>query len=91
MVKLLFFRFQVTNSNLKNIKLHFELLTQARLILEIRFYVCPVPLEGHQNKPSLYFWSPTKPNYLYTIISYCSKLLFSEENLLVIGKPRTQN
>ena len=28
MVKLLFFRFRVTNSQLKNKKIHFELLTQ---------------------------------------------------------------
>ena len=60
MVKLLFFHFQVTNSNLKNIKLHFELLIQSRFILEIQFYLCPVPIECHQEKPSLFFWSRTK-------------------------------
>ena len=39
MVKLLFFHFWVTNLNLKNVKLHFELLTQYRMISEIRFYL----------------------------------------------------
>ena len=52
MVKLLFIHFRVTNSNLKNIKLNFQLLTQSRLILEI---LCPVPFEGHQEKTSLFF------------------------------------
>ena len=48
MVKLLFFLFRVTNSNLKNIKLHFEFRIQSWLTLEIQFYFCPVLLEGHQ-------------------------------------------
>ena len=60
MVKLLFSFFQVTNSNLKNIKLEFELLTYPRLILEIKFYLCPVTFEGHKKKTSLFFWSSTK-------------------------------
>ena len=60
MVKLQFFQFRVTNLNLKNIKLHNELLTQFRLILEIQFYLCPVPLEGYQEKMNLIFWSRTK-------------------------------
>ena len=59
MVKVLFFHFRVTNLNLKNIKLHFELLTQSRVILEIQFYFCPVPRKGHREKTSLIFWSPT--------------------------------
>ena len=50
MVTLLFFHFRITNSNLKNINLHFELLTQSRLLLEIQFYLCPVLLEGPQKK-----------------------------------------
>ena len=53
MVKLLFFQFRFTNSNLKNIKLHFELLAQSRLILGIQFFLCPVPLEHYQEKTSL--------------------------------------
>ena len=53
MVKL--FYFGVKKKNLKNIKLHFELLTKYRLILEIQFYICPVPREFHQGKPSLFF------------------------------------
>ena len=39
MVKLLFIYFRVTNSNLKNIKLPFELLTNSRFILDIQFYL----------------------------------------------------
>ena len=77
MLKLLFLHFRVINSNSKNIKLHFELLTQSRLILEIQFYLCPVPCEGHREKSSLFFRSPTKSNHLYTMISYCSQPLFS--------------
>ena len=57
MVKLLFSFFQVTNSNLKNIKLDFELLTYPHLILEIKFYLCPVTFDGHKEKTSLFFWS----------------------------------
>ena len=37
MVELLFFQFQVTNWNLKNIDLHFGLLTLFQLILEAQF------------------------------------------------------
>ena len=88
-IKLLFFRFGVTNSNLKCIKLHFKLLTQSRLILEIQFYPCPVPLEGHREKTSQFFWSPTKPNYLYIIISYSFQPLFFKLSLLLTRKPRT--
>ena len=91
MVKLLFLDFRVTNSNLKNTKLHFELLTQSVLILEIQFYLCPVQLECHQEKISLFFWLPTKQNHLYITISYCSQPLFSRLNLLVTRKPGTQN
>ena len=83
MVKLSFLHFRVTNLNLKNIKLHFELLTQSWLILVIQFYLCAVPLEGHQKKTSQFFWSPTKSNYLYIITSYCSEPLFSKLNLLI--------
>ena len=54
MVKLLFFYFRVTISNLKNIKLYFELLTHSRLILEIQFYLCPVPFQGHQEKTTFF-------------------------------------
>ena len=60
MVELLIFQFRGTNSNLKNIKLNFELLSQYRLRMEIQFYLCPVPREVHQGKTSLFFWSPTK-------------------------------
>ena len=90
MVKLLFFYFRVTNSNLKNIKWDFEL--QFRLMLEIQFYFCHVPPGDHQEKTSLYFWSFTKSNYyLYIINSHCSQSLFSKLNLLVTRKPGTQN
>ena len=89
MVKHLFCHFWVTNSNLINIKLHFELVTQSRLILKIQFYLCPVPLEGYQENISLFSWLPIKSNYLYIIISYCSQRLFSKLNVLV--KPGTQN
>ena len=54
MVKLLFFHFRVTNWNFKSIKLHFDLLIQ----LQIQFYLCPVPLEDHQEKTSLFFDHP---------------------------------
>ena len=60
MVKLLFFRFRVTNLNRKSIELHFESLTQSRLIFEIQFYFCRVPLEDYQEKASQFFWSLTK-------------------------------
>ena len=72
-------------------KLRFELVTQSWLILEIQFYLCPVPLKGYQENTSLFFWSPTKSNYLYIIISCCSQPLFSKLNLLVTRKPGTQN
>ena len=58
MVKILFFHFLVTNLTLKNIKLHLGLLTQSQLIMEIQFYLCPVPHEGHQEKTSLVFGHP---------------------------------
>ena len=41
---------------MKNIKLHFELLTKSPLILEILFYLFPIPLEEHQEKTSLIFF-----------------------------------
>ena len=53
MVKLLFFRFLVTKSNLKNIKKHFQL--QVCLILEVEIYLFPVPLRGHQEKLAYFF------------------------------------
>ena len=75
MVKLLFFHFRVTNSNLKNIKLHYELLSQSRLMLEIQFYLCAVPLQDHQEKTSLFFWSPTKKVIVRSksviVLSFC--------------------
>ena len=86
MVKLSFFHIRDTNSNLKIIKLHFELLTRSRLILKIQFYLCPVPLGGDQEKTSLFFWSLAKSNYLYIIISYCCQPLFSKLNVLVTRK-----
>ena len=86
MVQLLFFHFRVTNSKLKNTKLHFELPALSRLILKTQF----LPLGGHQGKTSLFFRSLTKSNYLYIIISYCSQPLFSKLNLLVTRKPETQ-
>ena len=52
MVQLLFFHFRVANLNLKNIKLHFELLALSRPILETLFYPCPMTLHGHQEKNS---------------------------------------
>ena len=52
MVQLLFFHFRVANLNLKNIKLHFELLALSRPILETLFYPCPMALHGHQEKNS---------------------------------------
>ena len=60
MVKLLLLHFRGINSNLKIIKLHFELLTKSRLISEIQINRCAVPRERHQEKTSLFFWSPTK-------------------------------
>ena len=89
MLKFCFCTFELLTQ--KNIKLHFELLTQSQLILEIRFYFCRAPLEGHQEKTSPFFCSPTKWNYIYIIISYCSQSLFSRLDLLVIIKPGTQN
>ena len=86
MVKLLFSHFRVTSLKLKNIKLHFELLAQSRLILEIQFYHFKV----HQRKTSPFFWSPTKSSNLYIVISYCSPHLFSKLNLLVTRKHETQ-
>ena len=53
-VKLLLFHVQITNSKLKSIILHCELLTQSRLILEIQLYFCNVPFEGHQDKTSVF-------------------------------------
>ena len=91
MVKLSFFHIRVTNSNLKIVKLHFEVQTQSRHILEIQFYLCPETLEGYQEKASLFFWSSTKLNYLYIIISYLFQYLFSKLNLLVTRKLGTQN
>ena len=82
MVKLLFFHFWVTNLNLKNVKLHFELLSQYRMISEIRFYLWLVQRKVYQEKTSLFFWSPSKLNYLYIIIGYCSQSLFSKLNLI---------
>ena len=41
------FQFRVSSLYLKNIKSLSELLTQSKLILEILFCFCPVPLEGH--------------------------------------------
>ena len=67
MVKLLFFHFQVTNASLENVELHFELLTQSWLILEIQFYLCPVPLEDHQEKTNLiYFFGHQLNNIIFT-------------------------
>ena len=57
----------VTKSNFKNIKLHFELLTQSRLILEIQLSLCLVPLEGHQEKTSSFFWTLNKDIFHITI------------------------
>ena len=48
MIKLLFFQFRVTNSNLEKYKLHFQLLTRSWMILKAYFYSCSVPLEGNQ-------------------------------------------
>ena len=90
-VKLLFFHFGVSNWTWKNIKLHFELLARSRMTLEIQFYLCPVHLEVHQEKKSLFIWSPTKNNYLYIIIRFCFQPLFSKLNLLLTRKPVTQN
>ena len=91
MVELWFFHFRAINSNLKNITLRFELLTQSWLKLEIQFYLCPVPSEGHREKTSLSFWSPTNSNYFYIIISYCSQPFFSKLILLVTRKQGVQN
>ena len=52
MTKLLFFHFQVTNSNLENIKLHFELLTQSQFILETQIYLYLTCIESHQQEAS---------------------------------------
>ena len=86
MLKLLFSHFRVTSLKLKNIKLHFELLAQSRLILEIQFYLFKV----HQRKTSPFFWSPTKSSNLYIVISYCSPHWFSKLNLLATRKHETQ-
>ena len=86
MLKLLFSHFRVTSLKLKNIKLHFELLAQSRLILEIQFYLFKV----HQRKTSPFFWSPTKSSNLYIVISYCSPHWFSKLNLLITRKHETQ-
>ena len=56
MDNLQFFHFRVANSNLKNVKLHFELLTQPLLILEIQLYLSPVLSEGYQEKTSPFFF-----------------------------------
>ena len=82
MVKLLFFHSWVTNLNLKNVKLHFELLTQYRMISEIRFSLWLVQCKVYQEKTSLFFWSPSKLSYLDIIIGYCSQSLFSKLNLI---------
>ena len=82
MVKLLFFHSWVTNLSLKNVKLHFELLTQYRMISEIRFSLWLVQCKVYQEKTSLFFWSPSKLSYLYIIIGYCSQSLFSKLNLI---------
>ena len=72
MVKPLFSHFRVTNSNLRNIKLHFKLLILSRLVLEIQFYLCPVPLGDHREKTSLFFGQPLKQLSLHQ-----NQLLFS--------------
>ena len=82
MVKLLFFHSWVTNLSLKNVKLHFELLTQYRMISEIRFSLWLVQCKVYQEKTSLFFWSPSKLSYLDIIIGYCSQSLFSKLNLI---------
>ena len=81
MVKLLFIHFRVTNSNLKNIKLHFELLTQSMLILEIVF---PVLFECYQEKTSLFFRSTTTSNYLYIINRYCCTQFCYQFSVIVV-------
>ena len=55
MGKHLFNHFRIFNLNLKNIKLHFGLLTRPRLILETQLHPWPIPLWGHQEKTSLFF------------------------------------
>ena len=59
---------------MKNIKLHFELLTQSWLVLQTQFYPCSLLFKDHQDKTSPFFWLPAKSNY----------------NLLVTINPGTQ-
>ena len=73
MIKFLFFQFRITYLNLKNIELHFELLTQSRLMLEIQFYFCPLHLDVHQSKTSPFVWSPT----ISKLSLHHNQLLFS--------------
>ena len=56
MVKLIFFQFRVTD-------LHFEL--QFRLVLEIQFYLCPVPFGGYQEK-LVHFFGHTLNQIIFT-------------------------
>ena len=86
---ILYFRF--TNSNLRKIELHFELLTQSQMILEIQFYFRPAPFESHHEKTFLFFGHPNKSNYLYIKIINCSQSLSSKVSILVNRKPGTQN
>ena len=64
----------------------FELLTRTwkvidpRLILEIQFYPCHVPFEGHQKKASLFFDHPLI-KFIFT--SQYNQLLFSAFVFLV--------
>ena len=62
--------FRVSDSNLKYIKLHFELLTRSQLISGTQFYPCFIPIKYHQQETSLSFWSLAKLSYPYIKISY---------------------
>ena len=48
----------MTNSNLKSIKSHLDLLTKLQLMLETPSYPSPIPDEGHQYKKIYFFGQP---------------------------------
>ena len=56
MIKLLFFRFRVTNSRLKNKKIHFELLTQWGALLFSDIRITNVKLINEKNYLIIAIW-----------------------------------
>ena len=80
MVKILFFHFRVTSSNLKNIKLHFELLIQAQLILKKFISTSALYHMRIIKRKLFYFFGNLLKKYLYIIISYYYQPLLSKLN-----------